>query len=263
VLAGSVIAAILGPMLAAWAKDLIPTALFAGAYLVVGLLGLLSAILLLALYRDVAPAAAMAAEHEPARPMRVVLRQPIFVAGVANTIVGSVVMMLVMTAAPLAAVGCGYTIDDGADIIQWHLVGMYVPSLLSGRLIARFGVARIVTLGMLLNIGCAAVAVSSTELVAFYVALFALGVGWNFMFVGGTTLIARSYRPAERGRTQGTAELMRSGCTAAATLAAGPLQEMQGWATVNLAILPALLLATAVTCWWAIAARRATVPAAA
>jgi MFS family permease len=261
VLAGSVIAAILGPMLAAWAKDLIPAALFAGAYLVVGLLGLASAILLLSLYRDVAPAAAAAAQHEPARPTRVVLRQPIFVAGVANTIIGSVVMMLVMTAAPLAAVGCGYTIDDGADIIQWHLVGMYVPSLLSGRLIARFGVARIVTLGMLLNVGCAAVAVSSTHLVAFHVALFALGVGWNFMFVGGTTLIARSYRPAERGRTQGTAELMRSVCTAAATLAAGPLQEMQGWATVNLAILPALLLATAVTLWWAAAARRATAPA--
>lgn len=262
VLAGSVIAAILGPMLAAWSKDLIPMALFAGAYLMVGLLGLASAILILAFYRDTAPAASGTEHHEPARPMRVVARQPIFVAGVANTIVGSVVMMLVMTAAPLAAVGCGFTIDDGADIIQWHLVGMFVPSLLSGRLIERFGVARIVTLGMALNIGCAVVAVSSTDLVAFYAALFALGVGWNFMFVGGTTLIARSYRPAERGRTQGTAELLRSGCTAVATLAAGPLLETQGWATLNLAILPALLLAAVATSWWAMGVRR-TAPAAA
>jgi MFS family permease len=264
VLAGSVIAAILGPSLAAWSKDLIPAALFAGAYLMVGLLGLFSAILLLALFRDVEPAAsALAAAQEPPRPMRVVVRQPIFVAGVANTIVGSVVMMLVMTAAPLAAVGCGYTIDDVADIIQWHLVGMFLPSLLSGRLVQRFGAARIALVGMVLNIGCAAVAVGSTDLVAFYVALFCLGVGWNFMFVGGTTLLARSYRPAERGRTQGVAELLRSGCTAAASLAAGPLLETQGWSTVNLAILPALLLASIVTVRWTLATRRGAAPAAA
>jgi MFS family permease len=259
VLTGGVIAAVLGPALAAWSKDLFPVALFAGAYLMVAILGSLSFLLLVGLYRDVEPRDAQAGQGElsAARPLAAIVRQPIFLASVANNVVGSVVMMFIMTAAPLAAVACQHTIDDGASIIQWHLVGMYAPSFFAGRLIDRFGLARILFCGMALNALSVAAAISSTDLIAFYLALLLLGVGWNFMFVGGTTLLARSYRSEERAKTQGFAELMRYGATALATLAAGPVLESQGWSVLNILGLPALVLAAAMTLCWVIVENRA------
>ncbi|MCW2238146.1 MFS transporter [Azospirillum canadense] len=257
VLAGGVVAAVLGPLLAAWSKDLFPTALFAGAYLMVCLLGLLSLALLLGFYRDHQTAAAAGSQaHEPPRPFAEVARQPIFAASVANNVIGSAVMMLVMTAAPLAAVGHHHSIDDGAGIIQWHMVGMYAPSLVAGALIQRVGLGPMLFAGMVLNAVCVAVAMASTGLTAFYLALFCLGVGWNFMFVGGTTLLAQSYRPAERAKVQGLAELARFVVTAMASLVAGPLLERYGWAGLNVAVLPLLALAAVMTLWWVAAQRR-------
>ncbi len=121
--------------------------------------------------------------------MIVVFAQPISFAALANNVIGGVVMMFVMTAAPLAAVACNHSIDDGANIIQWHLVGMYAPSFVAGRLIARFGMPTVLYTGMVLSSMCGVVAALSTTLPAFYVALLCLGIGWNFMFVGGTTLL--------------------------------------------------------------------------
>ena len=265
VLTGGVVAALLGPALAAWSKDLFPAYLFAGAYLMVALLGALSFLLLLGLYRDPAPPAAPVAQAEPARPrpLGTIVRQPVFVASVANNVVGSVAMMFVMTASPLAAVACGHGIDDGANIIQWHLVGMFAPSFVTGRLITRFGLPAILFAGMGLNVACVAMSVASTSLPAFYGALLCLGVGWNFLFVGGTTLLAQACRPEERAKTQGVAELMRYVATAAATLGAGPFLFAEGWAATNLAILPVLALAAGMTGWWAMSARRneAAIPA--
>ncbi|WP_448203547.1 MFS transporter [Azospirillum sp. sgz302134] len=259
VLTGGVAAAILGPLLAAWSKDLFPTALFAGAYLMVALLGLLSMVLLAVFYRDTPQHGADAAQvAEPPRPLAVVVRQPIFVASVANNVIGSAVMMLVMTAAPLAAVAGHHSIDDGANIIQWHMVGMYAPSFFAGALIQRYGLAPMLFAGMALNVVCAAVAVASADLTAFTIALLCLGIGWNFMFVGGTTLLAQSYRPAERAKVQGVAELVRYVVTAAATLAAGPLLERYGWPALNVMVLPMLALAALMTLWWMMAERRAT-----
>jgi MFS family permease len=256
VLAGGVIAAILGPALAAWSKDLFPV-LFAGAYLMVFVLGLASTLLLVAFYRDIPSDPAEAGRADlPARPLTIVMRQPISRAAIASNVIGGAVMMLVMTAAPLAAVGCGYGIDDGANIIQWHLVGMYAPSLFAGKLIARFGLPAILFAGMALCLACGAVAMGSTSLVAFYAALFCLGVGWNFMFVGGSTLLAQSHRPAERACVQGVAEMIRYGVTAIATLAAGPLLEQYGWATLNLAIVPLVAIAALMTLGWVRSERR-------
>ncbi|MDM9561341.1 MFS transporter [Bordetella petrii] len=259
VMAGGVIAALAGPALAAWSRDLFPLAAFAGAYLMVALLGAASVALLLAGYRDLDDVPADADPREPAappRPLRVVARQPIFVAALANNVVGSVSMMFVMTAAPLAAVACHHTIDDGANIMQWHLVGMYGPSFFAGALIKRWGLPVMLGLGMAINLVSAAVAIASTSLPAFYVALFCLGVGWNFMFVGGTTLLAQSYRPAERGRAQGAAEVLRYAATALATLAAGPALDRYGWQAVNAAMLPVVGLAAVMTAWWVIDTRR-------
>ncbi|MBN8945381.1 MAG: MFS transporter [Rhizobiales bacterium] len=258
VLAGGVIAAVLGPALAAWSKDLYPV-LFAGSYLMVFLLGLASAALLAVGYRDVPLHAGTPQGFDlPARPLATVMRQPIFLAAAANNVIGGAVMMLIMTAAPLAAVACSHSIDDGANIIQWHLVGMFGPSFFAGRLIGRFGLTTVLFAGMVLNLACAVVAVASTSLTAFYIALFCLGVGWNFMFVGGTTLLARSYRPAERASAQGAAEILRYGLTAIATLGAGPLLEIYGWSRLNIVILPLILAAAVMTFIWARQERRAT-----
>jgi len=169
------------------------------------------------------------------------------------------VMMFLMTAAPLAAVACRHSIDDGATIIQWHLVGMYAPSFFAARLMRRYGLGPVVLAGIVLNLVCAAVAMAASSLAAFYVALLCLGVGWNFMFVGGTTLLTQSYRPAERARTQGLSEFLRYAATALATLAAGPLLAHYGWQALNLAVVPLLLLCTLLNLRWMAASARQTV----
>ncbi|MGO0788503.1 MFS transporter [Herbaspirillum seropedicae] len=264
VLAGGVIAALVGPALAAWSKDWIPTALFAGAYLVVAAMGLLSVLALLLFYRD-QPVAAVRTESDgaPARALGQIVRTPVFLASVANNVAGSMVMMFIMTAAPLAAVACHHGIDDGAAIIQWHLMGMYAPSFFAGRLVQRVGLGPVLLAGLAMNLGCAVVAMLSTTLPAFYLALLLLGVGWNFMFVGGTTLLAQSYAPSERAKTQGFSELLRYAATALATLGAGPLLARFGWQTLNLAILPVLLLSALATLHWMRGQRRAaTLPSA-
>jgi MFS family permease len=268
VLTGGVVAAVLGPALAAWSKDLFSTALFAGAYLMVAVLGGLSALILLLGFREDGTAGASdaagratagEAREAPARPLAEIARQPVFIAAVANNVVGSVSMMAIMTAAPLAAVACAHTMDQGASIIQWHLVGMYAPSFFAGALIARVGLAPVLYAGMALNLASAAAAMSSTSLAAFHFALFTLGVGWNFMFVGGTTLLSRCYRPAERAATQGCAELLRYVATALATLAAGPALQHLGWLVLNAAMLPIVALAAAMTLWWHLDMRRGRV----
>ena len=259
-LAGGVIAALVGPALAAWSKDWFPAALFAGAYLVVALMGLLSVLVLVLFYRDQAEPSSTAQSQSdlaPARPLSAIARTPVFMASVANNVAGSMVMMFIMTAAPLAAVACHHGIDDGAAIIQWHLMGMYAPSFFAGRLIQRFGLGPVLLAGLGMNLGCAVIAMLSTTLPAFYVALLLLGVGWNFMFVGGTTLLAQSYTPSERAKTQGLAELMRYAATALATLGAGPLLARFGWETLNAAILPVLLVSALVTLRWMWAQRTA------
>jgi MFS family permease len=258
VLTGGVIAAVLGPALAARSKGLFPTALFAGSYLLVAVLCLISVVMLLAFYQDTkpSPVETQTIQPLPSRPLAAIICQPVFMASLANNVVGSVVMMFIMTAAPLAAVACHHSIDDGANIIQWHLVGMFAPSLFAGYLIKRFGVSRVVFVGMFLNVLCAIISMTSNSLISFYFALLSLGIGWNFMFVGGTLLLTESYRPAEKGKTQGVAEFFRYAATALATLAAGPLLEYYGWSRLNLWVLPILSLCAILTLWWVMTARR-------
>ncbi|SNT32245.1 Predicted arabinose efflux permease, MFS family [Tardiphaga sp. OK246] len=250
VLAGGVIAAVIGPAIAAWSKDLFPP-LFAGSYLVVFVLCVASALLLGVAYRDTQdwhPSTVI--PNAAPRSLAVVFSRPISLAALANNVIGSVVMMFVMTAAPLAAVACSHSIDDGANIIQWHLVGMFAPSFVAGRLITRFGMPAVLYTGMLLSAACGVVAALSTSLLAFYIALLCLGIGWNFMFVGGTTLLAASHLPHERASVQGTSELIRGFFTAIATLAAGPVLEGFGWAELNLAIIPLIIVAALLTYLW-------------
>jgi MFS family permease len=261
VLTGGVIAAVLGPALAAWSRDWLAPITFAGSYALVTLLGLCSMALVLVAYRNVAPAPAHpSSTQQDAAPPRSLVRivtQPIFVAALANNAIGYMVMMFVMTATPIAAVACGHTIGDGARIIQWHLVGMFAPSFFAARLIARFGVLRIIGAGIALSAACGAIALAATDLPHFYVALACLGVGWNFMFVGGSTLLAQSYRANERAKTQATSEFTTFACSALASLTAGQLLSRFGWAVVNTSIFPALAVAACATLGYAWSRARA------
>ncbi|CAD6511066.1 Riboflavin transporter RfnT [Paraburkholderia kirstenboschensis] len=256
VLTGGVVAAVCGPLLAAWSKDWLAPVTFAGSYALVTGLGLASIVLLMLLYRDMAPAPAVAGTHDAARPLGEIVRQPIFAAALANNALGYAVMMFVMTATPIAAVACGHSIGDGAAIIQWHLVGMFAPSLFSARLIKRFGVLPVIGAGIALSALCGVFALRSTDLPHFYAALACLGVGWNFMFVGGSTLLAQSYRPSERAKTQATSEFTTFACSALGSLFAGQLLARFGWATINAAIFPLLAAAALATLAYARSSRR-------
>ncbi|QCP50518.1 MFS transporter [Trinickia violacea] len=255
VLAGGVVAAVLGPAIAAWSRDWFAPVAFAGSYAVVTVFGLASLALLLMVYRDGAapggshgPSSHVAsAETAAARPLAQIVRQPIFAAALANNALGYAVMMFVMTATPIAAVACGHTIGQGAEIIQWHLVGMFAPSFFSARLIDRFGVLRVIGAGIALSAMCGVIALRSADLPHFYAALACLGVGWNFMFVGGTTLLSQSYRPSERAKTQAASEFTTFGCSALASLFAGQWLARFGWDAVNAAIFPFLGLAALAT----------------
>ncbi len=256
VLAGGVIAAFLGPLLASWSADLFPV-LFAGSYLMVCLLGLASAALLWLGYQDALPEPLELHDHEqPPRKLRTIFKQPISLAALSNNVIGGVGMMFIMTATPLAAVASNHSINDGASIIQWHLVGMYAPSLFAGRLISLFGLPPILFLGMALSAACGLIAQFSDSLTAFYIALLFLGVGWNFMFVGGTTLLTSSYHPSEKARVQGVAEFIQYTFTAFATLTAGPLLQLLGWKGMNNIVFPLIAVSAVITLRWMRADRR-------
>jgi MFS family permease len=256
VMTGGVIAAVLGPLVAQWSRGAVP---------VVTLLGLLSVILLMWQYQDlqrsnsavhVSPAKNESHPLESARPMRVILRQPIFIAALANNLIGYAVMMFIMTATPLAMINCNYGINDSVSVIQWHLVAMYAPSFFTGWLIQRYGVAVVLLTGTALCALCVALAGMAIDLPHFYLALMCLGLGWNFMFVGGTTLLARAYRPVEQGKAQAVSEFSTFAATALASLGAGQLLIRLGWASMNAAVLPLLALAAAATLTWAWQERR-------
>lgn len=264
VLAGGVIAAIAGPALANWTRDLMPAAPFAGAYAMVAALAFVSTLIFLAVYRDTEPVDAGAvADVRLARPLGEIVRQPMLLAGVATTMAASASMLLVMTAAPLAALACGYSIDDGAGIIQWHLIGMFAPSFIAGPLAARYGVPTVLFAGLALTAAGAATALASTSLLAFYVALFAIGIGWNFMIVTGTTLISQSYRPNERGKTQALTGLLGNLAATFSTLSAGAVFNGLGWSVLNFSVAPMLVICALVVIWWlAVRTQRSSVESA-
>ncbi|OFX07641.1 MAG: hypothetical protein A2516_11610 [Alphaproteobacteria bacterium RIFOXYD12_FULL_60_8] len=153
-----------------------------------------------------------------------------------------------MTAAPLAVLACDYGYDDAAVVIEWHVLGMFAPAFFTGHLIARFGVVRIMLAGCLLLLLAVGINLSGVQLANFWTALVSLGVGWNFLYVGATTLLTRTYTPAERARAQGFNEFLVFGCAAIASFSAGAVQNLLGWTAVNvIAALPILLALGAVS----------------
>ena len=183
------------------------------------------------------------------------LRDPTILVAMVCAMVSYALMNLIMTSTPLAVVGCGYGTGDAADIVTAHVLAMFIPSFFTGHLIARFGAAPTVGTGLVILAAAGAVALTGVELERFYAALVLLGIGWNFGFIGATTLLSSAHAPEERGRIQGINDLVVFGGVTAASLASGGLMNcsgtgvIAGWQAVNLAMLPFLVLAGASLIW--------------
>ena len=239
VIAGGIIAAVAGPNLVRFTQNIgtVPSAL---TYLTMVALGMLAIVLLLRL--DLPPACTIEAQGE-ARALPVIMRQPIFLTALAGSSIGAAVMMLVMTATPLAMQICGQPIGAAATVIQWHVLGMFAPSFFTGSLIRRFGVLWIMGTGVVLLASHVAIALSGIEFLHFLSGLILLGIGWNSLFVGGTTLLTEAYRPSERAKVQATHDFLMYGSVTIATFSSGSLLNNFGWQAVNLSVLPFLLIA--------------------
>lgn len=239
VVAGGVVAAFLGPQLGVWGRDWIAGEIFVGSYLAQGVLSVVAFAVLLRLRL---PKGAEAGDGAT-RPLREILRQPAVGVAIFGAAIGYAVMIMVMTATPLAILGCGLPGSNVTPVIQWHVVGMFAPSFFTGALITRFRAPRIMQAGFVLLLGHVVLALSGVEFLHFLSGLILLGVGWNFAFIGGTTLLTQSYLPAERLKVQAVNEFAVFGLAALATLSAGWLYDRFGWAMLNIAAIPLLLAA--------------------
>ncbi len=243
VVAGGVVAAFLGPQLGLWGRDWIGGQLFVGSYLAQGVLSLVALLLISRLRLPRVNDAPVG----PSRPLREILGQPALQVAIFGAAIGSAVMIMVMTATPLAILGCGLPGSSVTPVIQWHVVGMFAPSFFTGALINRYGAPRIMQAGFVLLLGHVVLAVSGVAFLNFLSALVLLGVGWNFAFIGGTTLLIQTCQPAEKLKVQAVNEFIVFGFAALATLSAGWLYDRFDWATLNLAVAPLLLAALIAT----------------
>ena len=256
VLAGGVVAALVGPNLARWTSGWL-AAPFAGSYLALTGVMLLSFVTLL--FLDIPRSAAEA--HGGGWPLQVIARQPVFLVAVIGGAFGYGVMALVMSATPLAMQAHEYPFSDTAFVIQWHVLGMFAPSFFTGQLIRRVGVLQVMLTGALLNAACVLVNLSGTSVMHYAIALTLVGIGWNFLFIGATTLLTEAYQPAEKARTQALNEFLVLSTVALAVLFSGRLQHQLGWRAVNLGVLP-LIAATVIAIAWLARVRRAAAVAA-
>jgi MFS family permease len=248
VLAGGIAGGILGPETSKISKDLFAQAVFAGSYLSLGVFCLL-AIGLVSLI-DIPPLT-LAEQKESGRPLSVIARQPAFIVAVLSAIIGYGVMNLLMVATPLAMMACQHPFSDAAFVIQWHVIAMFAPSFFTGTLIKRYGVINVMLAGVVLNLGCIGVALAGLAVANFWMAMVLLGVGWNFMFVGGTTLLTECHAPSERAKAQGANDLAIFITMAVTSLSSGLLFTLQGWKLMNQLAVPFLLLTGAAMLWFA------------
>jgi MFS family permease len=240
VLAGGVFAGVIGPQTVIATKDLFAPVAYAGAYLAQAVLSL-ATIGILLFYK---PVAGERPVRGPAggRPLWRIMTQPPVALAVACAVVSYAVMSLVMTAAPLAMLSCGYTTAEAALGIQWHVIAMFAPSFVTGSLIARFGAETVTATGLVLLALAGVAALTGISLGHFYASLILLGVGWNFGFIGGTTMLTNAQRPEEQARTQGANDLIVFGCVAIASLSSGALFQTVGWASINWTLMPLVVV---------------------
>jgi len=253
VLAGGVVAAFCGPELASWAKDLFLPVVFAGSFVALVCLGAASMVVLRFIeVPDLLPAE----RKESGRPLAEIIRQPSVVVALLGATLGYGGMATVMTSTPLAMSDCGHSFGDTAFVIQWHVFGMYAPSFVMGTLIARFGVIRVMLVGVVLMLLCLAINLAGVAVINFWSALLLLGLGWNCLFVGATTLLTYAYRPAERTKVQALNDTLVFAVVSLASFGSGAIESLVGWQAVNLANLPALFIAGGAIVWLALRSPR-------
>jgi MFS family permease len=244
VMAGGVLAAIFGPELVKHSKDMFAPFLFLGTYLLLSLLPILCVVLLTLVRLPPAPP-----RPKTSTPIAEIIRRPAFMAAAGTGAMAYGTMNLLMTSTPLEMMACGFGVGASATVIQAHAVAMFGPGFFTGRLIARFGTRRIIAAGVGLNVLCVGVAIHGESFAHFVLALVLLGLGWNFMFTGATTLLSEAHAPAERVRAQTANDFIVFGTVACTALASGAVHAAAGWAVLNLAVLPALAAALALTLW--------------
>ena len=257
VMAGGVVSALFGPKLALHTHDLIPEHVYLASYASLSVLATV-ALVLLSFIRI--PRMTAEERRDTGRPWTVIVRQPVFIVAVLSAVVGYASMSLVMTATPLAMALCNHDMTDIPDVIQWHALGMFAPSFVTGHLIRRFGVLNIIGAGCVIELLAVLIDLHGVTLVHFYVGLLLLGVGWNFMFIGGTTLVTEAYRPPERAKTQALNDFLVFGSVAASSFVSGNLFHFVGWSAVNYSAIPFIATAFAAIVWLSL--RRRAQPAA-
>ena len=245
VLAGGLVGGLIGPETSKLTVDFFATR-YVGAYLFVTL-SMILAILALQVLRI--PPPSDAERKGPARPLREIMVQPKFVVAVICSAVGYGVMNLLMTATPLAMAVCGYPYSDTAFVIGWHIIGMYAPSLFTGSLIRRCGIAQVMLAGVVLLYVCVAIALAGNSVSHFWWAMLIQGVGWNFLYVSGTTLVTESYQPAEKAKAQGANDVAIFLTMVVSSFSSGLLLENNGWQTLNYLALPLVTVAAGAILW--------------
>jgi MFS family permease len=246
VMVGGIFAGLFGSQLVIATKDLWQPYLFAGTFIAQSAVALVSAAVL-ALVNIPMPPAHIAAN--PGRPLSEIARQPRFIAAVACGVASYSMMNMVMTSAPLAMVDCNHSVSEAALGIQWHLLGMFVPSLFTGSLILRFGLERIIGIGLGLIALSAIISISGISLWHFWIGLTLLGVGWNFAFVGATTMVTQCHRPEERNKVQSFNDFLVFGSMAIGSFSSGAILVTLGWAAVNNIVFPVILAAAVLLIW--------------
>ena len=243
VLAGGIIGGVVGPNLANWSRNAMDQP-FAGAYL--GLMGVAALSLGLMALIPFPPLAGQGSTGLQGRPLSQIVRQPVFIIAAAGCAIGYGVMNLLMAATPIAMAQCGHPFSAAALVLEWHVLGMYVPSFFTGKLIKRFGVLPIMSTGLALNIACVLFALNGTDVMHFLGALMVLGVGWNFLYIGGSTLATETWRPEEKTRAQAALDFCVYATMTVTSFSSGALVTTGGWTAMNLGtLLPIGLLAAA------------------
>jgi len=233
VMAGGVVAAFLGPQIAKYTYDLFSPVQYAGGY--VGIITMSMVTIVLLQFVRI-PKTAFTGFRGGGRPLGEIVSQPAFILAVATAMFGYGVMTLVMTATPLAMTGCGFAFSDTATVIQWHVLAMFGPSFFTGDLIRRFGVVNIIIAGTVLNTGAMAANLTGIDITNFTGGLILLGLGWNFMFIGGTTLVTETYRPEEKAKVQAINDFLLWTTVSAASLSSGWIHAHFGWTAVNMVL---------------------------
>ncbi|MGV0958900.1 MAG: MFS transporter [Limnohabitans sp.] len=246
VMAGGLIGAIVGPNLASRTKGILETP-FMGAYIALALVAVLGLVLIS--FIQFPPVPPKKPGDAQGRPLSEIMRQPIFIVAAATAALSYGVMNLLMAATPLAMQVCGFGFSDAALVLEWHVIGMFAPGFFTGHLIKKFGTLTIMSVGVLLNLVCIAVALSGVELHQFIVALFLLGLGWNFLFTGSTTLSMRAWRPEEKDRAQAAINFFVFATMAVTSFASGALVTTGGWTWLNVGSLVPVALAGLALAW--------------